>query len=95
MKRRNGEIEWTVKVEVRDGATVHVLRFERQASGPHTGQYHPYFWMLPGVFLSQFIESHYEHWEAWLGEELLDSSVVYKGTAIATKGEVERKIFTS
>lgn len=88
MKKRDGDIEWTVNKEERQGVTVYVLRFEKQKSGLLKGQYHPYFWLLPQVFIAQFVEAEYTHWEAFCGDELIDSNIVIVGNRVATPEEV-------
>ena len=89
MKKKDGDIEWTVTEERREGVLVHVLRFEPLTKGLHKGQYHPNFWLLPMVFLSQFIEPTYSLWEAYCGQEVIDSNIVYVGSKIATQKELE------
>lgn len=74
--RQEGEIQWTVSEIDLDGQQVTELRFEKQATGEYAGQYHPLFYMMPMVFLSQFIEPTYKLWRAYLGSELIGSNLV-------------------
>jgi len=87
MRKSDGDIEWTVETEVRGGTTVHVLRFEKLKTGPNKGRYHPYFYVLPQIFLAQFIEPSYDYWEAYLGAEMIDSNIVLRGDRIASTAE--------
>jgi hypothetical protein len=95
MRKQDGEIVWTVEQMLRDGQVVHVLRFERQVQGMYAGQYHPFFWTMPMMFLSNFIEPDYEHWEAYCGDELIDSNIVLINGRLATtqeKSQMEESI---
>jgi hypothetical protein len=73
----DGEIRWAVTITEVDGQSITELRFEKQRRGEHAGSYHPLFYMMPMIFLSNFIEPKYKLWRAYLGDELIGSNLVF------------------
>ena len=76
MQCQDGDIHWSVAEIVIDGQRVTELHFEKMKVGEYKGQYHPMFYWMPMIFLSQFIEPEYELWQAYLGDDLIGSNVV-------------------
>lgn len=90
--KQDGEIRWTVSEVVLDGQQVTELRFEKQATGEYAGHYHPLFYMMPMVFLSQFIEPNYKLWRAYLGHELIGSNLVRENGRVLSHEEGRRAV---
>ena len=63
------EMTWTVTIVQKDDLAIHVLQFEKKDE--------KYFWQMPMIFLSQFIEPSYENWIAYCGTSLIDTNLGY------------------
>jgi len=92
MLKKDGEIVWDEEVVVDGGVSVVELRFHKQGSGEFAGRYHPMFWQLPQVFLSNFIDPDWTHWRAWLGADCIGSNVVYVNGRVASTVEAKAEI---
>ena len=88
----DGEIRWTVTKASVDGQGITELRFEKQRRGEHAGEFHPMFYMMPMIFLSNFIEPTYKLWRAYLGDELIGSNLVYENGRVLSFEEGRKAV---
>lgn len=92
MQMTQGEIIWTVENVNIDGQNVTELRFEKQRSGEFAGQFHPLFFQLPMVFLSNFIDPEYKLWQAFLGDYRIGSNLVYDNGRLLSWDDAQKAI---
>lgn len=92
IRKQEGEITWTVADVVEDGQLIKELRFDKQSYGEYAGQYHPLFFALPMVFLSNFIEPEYKLWRAYAGDFCLGSNLVSDNGRLLSYEEGRRAV---